>query len=74
MKSIASISLPRLARGTMMRGFFDLCSSRHENSHSKQKDLRGLAREQVGFDEVVDVSAEHSFDISSFKLCACVFH
>ena len=56
------------------RLLFDLCSCCHENSQLKPKDLRGLACEQVGFDEVVDVSAEHGFDVTSFQLRASVFY
>jgi hypothetical protein len=36
--------------------------------------LCGLAREQVGFDEVVDVSTKHGVNISSFQFGPCVLH
>src|SRR5262249_61144034 len=74
-KSIASISLRRPARGIMMRGFSSMCVVVAMNTPNQNwKTLRGLAREQVGFDEVVDVAAEHSVDVATFELSASVFH
>src|SRR6185369_5997853 len=71
MKSIARISSPRPARGRIMRGFSSMCAA---IQNSKLKCLRCLASEQVGFDEVVDVAAEHCLDVTSFQLSASVFY
>jgi hypothetical protein len=44
----------------------------HENS--KDETLGSLASEQVGFDEVVDVSTKHGLNVTSFQFGACVLH
>src|SRR5215212_70945 len=75
-KRIASISLLRPARGRTMRGFSSRCVGvvAMKTPELNPQDLCGLACEQVGFDEVVDVSAEHCFDVTSFQLSASVFY
>jgi hypothetical protein len=40
----------------------------------KLKCLRRFASKQEGFDEVVDVAAEHCLDVTSFQLSASVFY
>src|ERR1051325_6054051 len=79
MNRIASISLLRVARGRMMRGFSSMCvvvaMKTPEPYNRKPRQLLGsLACEQVGFNEVVDVSAEYCFDVASFQLSASVFY
>src|SRR5829696_5444431 len=75
-KRIASISLPRPARGRMIRGFSSICVVvvAMKNSKRKLKDLRGFPSEKVGLDEVVDVTAEHCLDVTSFQFSASVFY
>src|SRR6185369_15396519 len=73
MKRIAKISLPRPARGRITRGFSSMCVA-IQKLQRKLKCLRSLASEQVGFDEVDDVAAEHCLDVTSFQLSASVFY
>src|SRR5215212_2714714 len=73
MKRIARISLPRPARGKITRGFSSMCAAM-KKLQRKLKCLRCLASEQEGFDEVVDVAAEHCLDVTSFQLSASVFY
>src|SRR5215216_4634723 len=73
MKRIARISLLRPARGRITRGFGSMCVA-IQKLQRKLKCLRSLASEQVGFDEVVDVAAEHCLDVTSFQLSASVFY
>src|SRR6185295_17655742 len=73
MKRIARISLPRLARGRITRGFSSICVA-IKKLQRKLNCLRCLASEQVGLDEVVDVAAEHCLDVTSFQLSASVFY
>src|SRR6185369_12788438 len=78
-KRIARISLPRPARGMITRGLSSMCvvvaiDTPTANFNCKRQDLCSFACEQVGLDEVLDVAAEHSLDVTSFQFRASVFY